>query len=297
MNEMSVATVKSIALHLLFGILVFTGMDFTSPVETPQMNMAEPVIKAVALDSAAVEAQVKRIQDKKAAQQKSEEDRIADLERRAQAAQEKRLQQEQQVANIEKQTQQKLVERKQAEQSALAARKKQEQEKAKTKQLEAQRKLKEQERKKAEEQAIKAEEKRHQEEKALEDAQRKRQEDLEKVRQEKALQEQLEAEQAVRQQRRSKQVLSEVQKYQALIQQAIQRNLIVDSSMRGKSCQLNVRLASSGLVIQAKVLRGDPILCRAANAAVLKAGTLPVSKEADVYEKLRNINLTVEPEL
>jgi len=294
---MSVATVKSIALHLLFGILVFTGMDFTSPVETPQMNMAEPVIKAVALDSAAVEAQVKRIQDKKAAQQKSEEDRIADLERRAQAAQEKRLQQEQQVANIEKQTQQKLVERKQAEQSALAARKKQEQEKAKTKQLEAQRKLKEQERKKAEEQAIKAEEKRHQEEKALEDAQRKRQEDLEKVRQEKALQEQLEAEQAVRQQRRSKQVLSEVQKYQALIQQAIQRNLIVDSSMRGKSCQLNVRLASSGLVIQAKVLRGDPILCRAANAAVLKAGTLPVSKEADVYEKLRNINLTVEPEL
>jgi colicin import membrane protein len=297
MSEMSVATVKSVALHLLFGILVFAGMDFTSPNETPQMNMAEPVIKAVALDSAAVEAQIKRIQDKKSAQQKNEEDRTADLERRAQAAQEKRLQQEQQVADIEKQTQQKLVERKQAEQSALAARKKQAREKAKAKQLEAQRKVKEQERKKAEEQAKKAEEKRQKEEKALKEAQRKRQEDLEKVRQEKALQEQLEAEQAVRQQRRSKQVLSEVQKYQALIHQAIQRNLIVDSSMRGKSCQLNVRLASSGLVIQAKVLRGDPILCRAANAAVLKAGTLPVSKEADVYEKLRDINLTVEPEL
>ena len=131
----------------------------------------------------------------------------------------------------------------------------------------------------------------------MKEAQRKKAEAAEKARQERALQDQLEAEQAVRQQRRSKQVLTEVQKYQALIHQAIQRQLIVDNSMRGKSCQLNIRLASSGLVIQVKELGGDPILCRAAKSAVFKAGTLPVSKEADVYEKLRDINLTVEPDL
>jgi colicin import membrane protein len=34
-----------------------------------------------------------------------------------------------------------------------------------------------------------------------------------------------------------------------------------------------------------------------AKAAVFKADTLPVSKESDVFQELRNINLTVEPEL
>ena len=119
----------------------------------------------------------------------------------------------------------------------------------------------------------------------------------EKAAQEKLLKEQLEAEQAARQRKRSKQVLTEVQKYQALIKQTIQRNLIVDDAMRGKSCRLNIRLATNGLVIQVKELGGDAILCRAAKSAVFKSDTLPVSKEADVYQELRDINLTVEPEL
>ena len=91
--------------------------------------------------------------------------------------------------------------------------------------------------------------------------------------------------------------MTEVQKYQALIKQTIQRNLIVDDAMKGKSCRLNIRLASNGLVTQVKELGGNTILCRAAKAAVFKSDTLPVSKEADVYQQLREINLTVEPEL
>ena len=134
-------------------------------------------------------------------------------------------------------------------------------------------------------------------EKALKEAERKRQEAKDKAAQEKLLDEQLQAEQAARQQRRNKQVLSEVQKYQALIKQTIQRNLIVDDAMKGKSCRLNIRLASNGLVTQVTELGGNTILCRAAKAAVFKSDTLPVSKEADVYQQLREINLTVEPEL
>ena len=287
--QMPIPLIKSMSLHLAFGVLIFAGMDFKLPQESTEMTISQPVIEAVAVDTNAVEEQVKRIEDQKKRKQKAEEDRIAELERRANEAERKRKQQEQEAVEIEQRNKRQREERKKAEQAAIAARKKQEQEKAKAKAAEAERKRKELERKKAEEQARKA--------KDLKEAQRKKAEAAEKARQERALQDQLEAEQAVRQQRRSKQVLTEVQKYQALIHQAIQRQLIVDNSMKGKSCQLNVRLASSGLVIQVKELGGDPILCRAAKSAVFKAGTLPVSKEADVYEKLRDINLTVEPEL
>ncbi|NCT46427.1 MAG: cell envelope integrity protein TolA, partial [Paraglaciecola sp.] len=154
-----------------------------------------------------------------------------------------------------------------------------------------------QEKAKEEEKARIAKEKREKEEKALKEAERKKREAKEQAEQEKALQEQLAAEQAARQQRRNKQVLTEVQKYEALIRQTIQRNLIVDDAMKGKSCRLNIRLASNGLVTQVNELSGDPILCRAAKSAVYKSDTLPVSPEADVYEKLKDINLTVEPGL
>jgi colicin import membrane protein len=91
-------------------------------------------------------------------------------------------------------------------------------------------------------------------------------------------------------------VLSEVDKYKALINDAIYRNLIVDQSMRGKECRLNIRLASNGLVTKVTILSGDSNVCRAAQTAVLRSDTLPVSREPDVYQQLKDINITVRPE-
>ena len=116
----------------------------------------------------------------------------------------------------------------------------------------------------------------------------------EKAEQEKIMAEQLRAEQDARQRSRQKQVLSETQKYQALIRQSIERNWITDDSMRKKPCRLNIRLASNGLVLSVKKLSGDDIVCRSVESAVLKAGTLPVSSDPAVFDKLKNINLTVE---
>jgi colicin import membrane protein len=65
--------------------------------------------------------------------------------------------------------------------------------------------------------------------------------------------------------------------------------------MKGKSCKLNIKLAFSGLVTRVTKLQGEPNICQAAERAILKAETLPVSKEQDVYQQLRDINLTVEP--
>lgn len=99
------------------------------------------------------------------------------------------------------------------------------------------------------------------------------------------------------QKKRKKYVLTELQKYQAMIKSTIQRHLLVDEAFIGKRCVVNITLARSGFVTRVNIVEGDDAVCRAAKNAVLKAESLPVSAENDVYQELKEINLTVEPEL
>jgi colicin import membrane protein len=48
-------------------------------------------------------------------------------------------------------------------------------------------------------------------------------------------------------------------------------------------------------VTQAQSLGGDTLVCDAALRAIRIAETLPVSPEKDVFEQLKNINLTIRP--
>lgn len=258
MGPISLPIIKSLILHLMLGGLLLVSMDFHSPPKPLDMSLNKP-IEAVLIDQSVLEERAK----KKEAVRKAEEKKVNDQKKHVADAKRKK------------------------EKEAKAKRQR---EKEEARKLQEQKKRKELERKKAEE-------KRKKEEKAKKDAAKKRQDQQEKAEQERILQEQIQAERTAQAKRRSKVVLSEVQKYTVLIKQTIQRNLIVDDSYRGKSCRLNIRLASNGLVIKADVLKGDPALCRAAKAAVFKSDSLPVSKEADIFEKLKDINLTVEPEL
>lgn len=281
---------KSVALHLVLLVLLAVSVNFHTPMPTPDLPQVN-VVQAVAIDKAVIDAQAKRIQDKKDAEKRAERQRLADIERKAKEAEKKRQQEKERARQVELDKKRKAEEKRKADAAAAEAKRKAEQKKRAEK-AEAERKRKEQERLKAEKAA---KEKREREKKAEDE--RKRREAQERAEMERQMQEQLQAEQAAQQRRRSQQVLTELQKYTALIKQAIQRNLIVDQSMKGKSCRLNIRLASNGLVTQVRILNGDAILCRAAQTAVYKAETLPVSPEPDVYEKLRDINLTVEPNL
>lgn len=119
----------------------------------------------------------------------------------------------------------------------------------------------------------------------------KRQEEFEKM-----LQEQLEAEQEALNQSNQRRIMSEVEKYKALVYSKVKRNLETDGGFIGKSCKINVRLANDGLVLQARAIEGDNALCRLAQSAVLKAGTLPVSKDPDVMAKFKNFDIEVRPE-
>jgi len=126
---------------------------------------------------------------------------------------------------------------------------------------------------------------------------RKKEEAFKRAEQEKMLAQQMEQEMASRQQARSQQVMSEISRYTALIIASIQRNLITDrSSMENKSCKLTISLAPSGFVTNVVIGGGHQGVCQASKTAIYKAGTLPVSKDPEVFKEMRKISVTVQPE-
>ncbi len=258
MTASSVGIYKSIALHLGVAAVLLISVSF-SPSPLPTMATNAPVIEATFIDAQAI-ADTKREQAQAEAHAREVEAQKKKKEAQAAAAKRKRAAEAKQAR-----------EKKQAEEAEFKRQKELEQ-------LAAQ---KEQERK-------------EREAKAKADAERKKKEAAENAEMERIMQEQLAQEQAAQQQRRRAQVLTEVERYTALIQQTIKRNLYDDDSFKGKVCRLNIKLATTGYVTSIRILGGHDALCRAAESAVRRAEELPVSDAADVYEQLKDINLKVE---
>ncbi|MBB67972.1 cell envelope integrity protein TolA [Alteromonas sp. KS69] len=258
MTASSVGIYKSIALHLVVAAVLLISVSF-SPSPLPTMATNAPVIEATFIDAQAI-ADTKREQAQAQAQARELEAQRKKKEAQAAAAKRKRAAEAKQAR-----------EKKQAEEAEFK----------RQKQLEQLAAQKEQQRK-------------EREAKAKADAERKKKEAAENAEMERIMQEQLAQEQAAQQQRRRAQVLTEVERYTALIQQTIKRNLYNDDSFKGKVCRLNIKLATTGFVTSIRILGGHDALCRAAESAVRRAEELPVSDAADVYEQLKDINLKVE---
>ena len=166
--------------------------------------------------------------------------------------------------------------------------------KRKAKQRELERKAAEAAKRKREEAERKEQERLQKEKEARAKAEAKAKRKAEQAKADEALREALAAEQAEIQKAEQQKVLTEKQRYAALIKATIQRNLITNDAFRGKNCRLNIRLGIGGVVLKVDVLSGDDALCRAAITAVYKPSNLPVSRDPAVFAELKNINLTVE---
>lgn len=159
--------------------------------------------------------------------------------------------------------------------------------------------------------AAKAEKERIAKEKAAKEAAekaRKEQERLERLERERKEQEAalndifagLETEAEANTSARSSHVASEADRYGAIYTQLIQKNLLLEDSFRGKSCRVNLRLIPTGadaIVGNLSVLDGDSRLCAATKRAVAQVNSFPLPKDPEVVNKVKNINLTVVPEL
>ncbi|MBR8841482.1 cell envelope integrity protein TolA [Pseudoalteromonas sp. JC3] len=311
MSSLSSSVVKSVLLHGAIGSLLFATANFQ--VETPTVmevtlnpqqkdQKPERAVSAVSVDQQAVEKKIAALKKREEEKQAAEDRRIRDLEQRAQQARKDREAEARRIKKLEQERQAKLEETRQAEAQAKRAREIEKKQREQADKARAEKAAAEEAAKKAaaqrqaeEDRLRKAEEARKrreaEEKRKAEEAERQRQKALE----EQMLRDQLAKEQAARAKIRQQQVLSEVDKFKALIMQRIQANLLIDETMKGKQCRVNIRLAFNGLVTHVESLGGDKLVCEAAIRAVKMADTLPVSKDKDVFEQLKNINLTIKP--
>ncbi|RUO78326.1 cell envelope integrity protein TolA [Pseudidiomarina taiwanensis] len=304
-REITVPLGLSLALHVVLVTVLLAGLNFSSltkPKQVLQVSLNNPeapldempqdseVVEAVTFDQAQVDAQIAAIQQAEAERKAAEERRIRELERRAEEA--KRQREAEQRKQRELAAQQE-AERKRLAQEQAAAKAERERIEREKREAEAAAKAAEEKRKREEEAARKAAEER---ERLERERQQREREAREKAERERQLQERLAQEAAARRTARMQQIQSELDRYTVLIQQTIQRNFNRDESMRGKQCELTISLSPSGFVKSVTTGSGDTAVCNAAQTAVLRAGTLPVSEDREVYEQMSVIKLTFAPE-
>lgn len=297
------ALIISVFLHIVLVVVLFVG-DFTpetKPIKNTAMAQEVKPIQATVIDSAKLQTAINKIKKQKADDKAAEKKRLQNIEKRANDAKKRRTREEARIKKLEKQLKKKEQEKKLADSAAKES-------SAKAAKADKIRKQKEQEQQKAEDAAAQARTKRLKAEAAAKKsddlrkkqiAERKRKDKAaaDQVVREKQLAEQMAAEMATRNKARKQQMMSEIQRFAALITSIIDQNMINDrSTMEGKSCKLLISLAPSGFVTQARVVDGDAVVCEAAKRAVFKAGTLPVSKDPEVFKEMRNIDVIVVPE-
>lgn len=97
----------------------------------------------------------------------------------------------------------------------------------------------------------------------------------------------------------SRQAQGVVNKYKALIIQAISENWLVPlQANKSLTSELMIKLAPNGRVVDVQITRGsgDPALDSSARAAVLKSSPLPVPDNPEEFEPFRQFVLKVKPE-
>ena len=98
---------------------------------------------------------------------------------------------------------------------------------------------------------------------------------------------------------RSQHMQGIIDKYKALILQAIGQQWVVPSHVDKRlSCELIIHLDPGGVVLDVQIMKssGDIVLDRSARAAVFKASPLPVPSDIYSFEPFRKFVLKVKPE-
>lgn len=97
----------------------------------------------------------------------------------------------------------------------------------------------------------------------------------------------------------SQQNQGEIDKYKAMILQAISSNWMIPEGIdKNISCLLLVKVAPGGVVLDVILLKssGNAVLDRSAETAVLKSSPLPVPDNSALFDSFREIKLTVRPD-
>ncbi|WP_374053068.1 cell envelope integrity protein TolA [Xenorhabdus taiwanensis] len=88
----------------------------------------------------------------------------------------------------------------------------------------------------------------------------------------------------------------DINSYLGKVQAAIESKFYDSNLYIGRTCDLNIKLASDGLLIDIKAGAGDPALCRAAITAANLAKKMPPPPSKEVYEYFKNFTLEFKPQ-
>ncbi|CEK10610.1 cell envelope integrity protein TolA [Legionella hackeliae] len=328
----------AIGFHIFLALMLLVESTSQRPVLTAAKNepskalpidanpKPQEVVKAVSVDNEEVMQTVNRLKQERANQLKAEQARQQALTREAEMARRARVQEQQRLAKLKEEAEKvaiarkKQIEEEQKRLKQLALQKEQEakrlaelkekQEQLKKKQLEEAEKLAQLKKKQADEK-LKADKEKADKEKAekAKELARLEKEKAEKAKEALAQAEKAKAEQAERNRlaaaqqaadnAKRAQLAGEVDKYKALIVNAIGRHWILPENVNnGLSSQFRIRLAPDGAVLEVTLTRssGDPVLDRSAQTAIYKASPLPVPTDPATFDIFRDISLTVRPE-
>ncbi|MGY8813429.1 MAG: cell envelope integrity protein TolA [Gammaproteobacteria bacterium] len=272
----------SILLHTVaFGMLL-VSLDLT-PTPRQTISSQENIIDAVSVNNEQVEQEIAKI--KELEQQKLDEE-----SRKQQAA-------EQQLKDLQKQTneienkrkleEKRLVDLKQRQQDEGKKRKEEELKLAETKiQQEALNKQREEEEKKR----LQAAEQKKQDEIKLA-------EEKKRLQAEAALKRKLAEEERLQNEAQDRQDINEINSYVARITVAIEREFNTAGLPPGLSCILRIRMIPGGDVVEARIDKssGNAIFDSRAEIAVKRASPLPVPDNPRIFGKMREIRLTFDP--
>jgi colicin import membrane protein len=320
-HEFRKAFYASLGLHLgLFSLLgletsstqaVLTAENKNSPgsMQQPVRLPQKEIIQAVSVDNKQLMQTVNRLKQEQQQRQQAQINQQKELARQVALAKQERLKEQQRIAQLKEEAskiailrkKQALEEKKRlkelAEQKALEAKRLQEiQEKkdqlVKQQQLEEEKlaqlhQKKAQEKAKAEKVTFEAAKQQHllQEQAAREKLEKQKQAAL--------------AQQALEDAENQARIAGEVNKYKALILNAIGRHWIAPENVdRSLSSQFRIRLAPDGTVLEVSLTHssGDRLLDRSAQTAIYKASPLPVPADQETFNVFRDIRLTVRPE-
>ncbi|STX29149.1 TolA colicin import membrane protein [Legionella beliardensis] len=321
-NSYRKAFFAAIFLHVFLGILLLVEVTSPRPVlvketknEPGQIMPTElatkpkqELVKAVSIDNQEVMDTLNRLKEERVKKQKAEQAHQLALKKQAEAARLARLQEQQQLAKLKEE----------AAKLALAKKKEIEEEQKRLKQLALQKEkeakrleelknkqqqLEQKQRQEAEKLALLKKQQAEEQMKLAQVEQEKeaklKQEEALKAQAEKAAAEKRRAAQAAEEAAEKAKIAGEVNKYKAMIVNAISQQWIlpenVDSSL---SSQFRIRLAPNGAVLEVSLTRssGDPVLDRSAQTAIYKASPLPVPTDPATFDLFRDISLTVRPE-
>ena len=286
------AVVFSLAVHAVLIFLLVASFDWAPK---PQLKVNNPnIVKAVAVDASKVKAELDKLKRAEERKRKKDKDRVAKLKREEQKLKKKRAAEEKRLADLKKK---RIAEQKQrkTEQENLAKLKKQ-QAALKKKQAADDKKRKAAEKKRQLEKARQAKLKKEQDAIKKKQALAKKKREAEKKQRQKELAQQLAAEE---QAQADKLAQREIDKYQVLIRQKIERNwLKPPGELKSLISIVEVRLIPGGDVIDVSIVRtsGNLVYDRSAERAVRKASPLPLPQDPVVAAKLFNFKFEFKAE-